>query len=220
MLDKKLFIFDFDGTLRRSRLTSKVSRLFKQRYSVDYALKNRMKFEERRYEIVKREESKIYAFIYEYFRVFTRIEPTNGARELLEWLNAKGVKIGVFSDSRMYLVMRELREMGMSKYLDIVITSDMIDAHKPNPSGIEIILKEMGEEKRNAVYIGDMPIDVVCAKFAGVEPWALLCGLGKKEEFSGYAKPKRLFSDPLSILHLLRGRSRTNNVHHIDDIKA
>lgn len=59
-----------------------------------------------------------------------------------------------------------------------VVTSDDVKATKPNPEGIEKVLKELGAKPQEALMVGDLEADVVAGKKAGVLPVGISHGFG------------------------------------------
>lgn len=92
-----------------------------------------------------------------------------GLVELLKLAHEKGLLLGVLSD---YPAETKLSSMGLREYFDVVVTADDPDVQcfKPSSRGLEIVLRRLGLEKHEAVYIGDRPeVDAAAAASAGVQ---------------------------------------------------
>lgn len=57
--------------------------------------------------------------------------------------------------------------------------------HKPNPSGVEVILERTGCTKEEVVYIGDSEVDVMTAKNAGIDVIYVAWGFRQGKEIVG-----------------------------------
>lgn len=82
-----------------------------------------------------------------------------GAVELLAQLRARGIKVGVVSNS---VFSREpmhahLRQIGLTEHLDAVVYSSDVGSRKPQPKPYLAALAQMGCAPKNAVFVGDSP---------------------------------------------------------------
>ncbi|NOZ05100.1 MAG: HAD-IA family hydrolase, partial [Chloroflexi bacterium] len=79
----------------------------------------------------------------------------------LEALRQKGLALGVISDWGAQLT-ELLHGLGLSKYLDFVVSSAVVGVAKPNPAVFYMALARGGLTPEEAVYIGDAyPLDVI-----------------------------------------------------------
>jgi len=82
----------------------------------------------------------------------------------------KGLLLGVISDWGEQLT-ELLHGLGLSKYLDFVVSSAVVGVAKPNPAVFFMALARGGLTPEQAVYIGDAyPLDVIGATAAGIAP--------------------------------------------------
>ena len=70
---------------------------------------------------------------------------------------------------------RILEELGLLAHLDAVHGPDTVGRHKPDPAMLGACLLSMGLRTRDALYVGDMPLDVESACHAEV-PVVLIAG--------------------------------------------
>lgn len=105
-----------------------------------------------------------------------------GAKEALEKLSKK-YKLAILSNRIRELVDVALRNTEIEKYFDLVLGVDNLKAPKPDPDGINQILKSLGEGK--AVFVGDALTDVKTAKNAKIVSVGVTWSLTTKEEFEG-----------------------------------
>lgn len=100
----------------------------------------------------------------------------NGSREALQKLISKRKKVAMFTNGAPYRVLRELRYLGIEDYFEAIVSAQEIKALKPNPLGLELIMKAVGAEKKKTIYIGDMVDDILVARSAGIASCAFSCG--------------------------------------------
>lgn len=87
--------------------------------------------------------------------------------DVLKKLKKNKIKICIFTSKSKN---RTLRIIKNSKFkFDYVVTADDILYGKPNPHGINIILKKFKISKKKSIYIGDTMYDLLAAKKAGVD---------------------------------------------------
>ncbi|RJS79454.1 HAD family phosphatase [Candidatus Bathyarchaeota archaeon] len=109
------------------------------------------------------------------------VELFDGAVDLLEALQGR-VKIALATMSNRKTIDKILREKGVRKYFDLVITEDEVSQPKPNP---EIFLKcaaELGCRIQRCVVIEDSIFGVKAAKEAGMKCIAIPSGAYSAEE--------------------------------------
>jgi len=61
-----------------------------------------------------------------------------------------------------------LEGLGLGKYFARSFTRDDVPAMKPRPDGITSALKALGLDRREVLYVGDSPTDIIASKRAGV----------------------------------------------------
>lgn len=96
-----------------------------------------------------------------------------GLLELLQFLDARGIHKGVFSD---YPAHEKLAALGLASHFDLVLSSvdSEIGAFKPDPRGYAAAAAKWGLPPSSVLYIGDrMEIDAPGAVAAGM-PCAVL----------------------------------------------
>jgi putative hydrolase of the HAD superfamily len=62
-----------------------------------------------------------------------------------------------------------LDDLGISKYFEAIIISDIVGVAKPNISIMQIILNQLDLKAEKCLYVGDQPIDVLCSKQIGMD---------------------------------------------------
>jgi len=197
----KLYIFDFDGTIRKLRVTSYITSIFKIRYKRFYLSK--YKINNINLEVIEKE----YKFFAKFYGLFAGILPPRMIENVDSFINLlknDKKKIAIFSDSKAFVIVKDLRKMGLIDYFDYILSADLLDRYKPNPSGLIYLLNRFKTDKRDAIYIGDMPVDIITAKLAGIDSCAVSTGLGNIKSLR-WAKPNFVFKDYNEIIRAYKG---------------
>ena len=91
-----------------------------------------------------------------------------GAREMLEYLKAKGYKIGMISNGFYEVQYRKMRSSKIEHFFDVVVLSDDLGVNKPDRRIFDHALKKAGAKADSSIIIGDNPdTDIVGAVAAG-----------------------------------------------------
>jgi len=135
-----------------------------------------------------------------------------GIPELLQILRHEKIQMGIVSNNSTLPVQQGLNHLNFNHYFQDIITSDDVAKPKPDPEGIECILKKMNLRSEEVLYVGDSPSDVLAAKNANVKSclvdWTVLSETEKRKLSADYRIQK-----PLEILSLIK----EINVHRIKD---
>ena len=91
-----------------------------------------------------------------------------GASETVAEIRQKGYRLGVVSSGNDCRVNREITELGLAGFFEVVICHEQISNRKPHPEGIEIAMQQLGVAPIQTAYVGDSPEDIEMGKRAGV----------------------------------------------------
>ncbi len=94
--------------------------------------------------------------------------PLPGALDTVRELSARGYRLSVASNKLARFGRPILERLGLAALLDAVEGPDTAGATKPDPAMISRCLIAMRVEREEAIYVGDMVLDVETAKRAGV----------------------------------------------------
>lgn len=203
--DYDLFIFDWDGTLSTSTMLVRVSHFFKQRYNPDYIRRHADQYRQpKRANIPFRAtEARTVSWLYEFYSIFTKPRLREGSIELLKSLKKRNKKIALFSDGAQHRVHKEVKRLELEEYFDMILSAETIHSYKPNPTGINIIAKELKVRKSRCLYIGDMSIDIFTSRFAGMKVAAVGNGLDPYATLVA-TKPDYIFESIEALARKLR----------------
>lgn len=91
-----------------------------------------------------------------------------GLVTFLEGCRSRGLRLGVLSD---YPAAAKLRALGLAEWFDVVVSAQDkdVEAFKPNPRGLRLVLDRLGVAPEESLYVGDRAdVDAPTAAAAGV----------------------------------------------------
>ncbi len=127
--------------------------------------------------------------------------PYDGILELMQALQAKGIKMSVVSN-KFDAGVKELAEKLFTGYLPVAIGESEKVQPKPNPSGVWYALELMGAKSEESVYIGDSEVDFETAKNSGLTFIAVTWGFRPRELHEGLGV-KYIAEKPMDIVKIL-----------------
>jgi len=107
-----------------------------------------------------------------------------GARKLLEYLKDKGYKLAVASNRPTRFSLIILRALKLRSYFDYVLCADKLKRGKPHPQILNLIIKRFGFKPAQAIYVGDMVIDLLAGQRAGVRTILVSTGSSSRGEIA------------------------------------
>lgn len=91
-----------------------------------------------------------------YWAVFMEsMEPYEGALDFLKELKEQGIRTAICTDMMTRVQYRKIRKLGMSEYIDCIVTSEEARCEKPNAVLFQMTLDKLGVMTQEAVFIGD-----------------------------------------------------------------
>ena len=125
----------------------------------------------------------VLAFYEPYYDSHCQIKtaPYPGVLELLKTLKARSVKLAVISNKQEPAV-KALAEQHFDGLLELSVGTSPRIRCKPDPSAVLAALAELGVEKSETLYVGDMDVDLNTARNAGIDCVGVSWGfLGRKK---------------------------------------
>jgi phosphoglycolate phosphatase len=105
-----------------------------------------------------------------------------GARELLEELNRRGIACGVVSNKPHPLTLRTLQILRINHLFKAAFGDQPGVRRKPDPEAVHVALQLMGVAATDCVFVGDSSVDVETARNAGMPAILLTHGFGDLQE--------------------------------------
>jgi HAD superfamily hydrolase (TIGR01509 family) len=96
------------------------------------------------------------------------IQPIHGLLDLIEAFKARGLKMGVASNSRSDYVHAVLKTIGLNGYFKCVVTSDQVARGKPAPDVYEVAAERLGVKSEACLALEDSPSGLQSALNAGM----------------------------------------------------
>ncbi len=190
-MQKKLIIFDMDGTLLDSSksITKSINYVRNELDLPPFSVEKITKLinmpdqdlPKLFYENIQpySECRKIFEKHY-YKNCIYQMELYDGIQEMIQNLNNK-YKMAVATNAYEIFAKKMIRHLHIEKYFQIIIGSDTINAKKPDPKILQYILDYFNIKKEEAVLIGDSLKDEEAAKNAGLEYIFAEWGFGESE---------------------------------------
>jgi 2-phosphoglycolate phosphatase len=136
-------------------------------------------------------------------KALTRLLP--GAADVLAALNSAGKKIGVCSNKPREFTHELLAHLGVASLIDVVLGPEDVPRPKPAPDMLRAGLERLGVAPSEALYIGDMVVDIETARAAGVTVWVVVTGSDERAALEA-AKPERLCNSLSEVQQALAQR--------------
>jgi len=134
-----------------------------------------------------------------------------GAKELLYALKKKGYKLAIASNRPARFTHIILKHLKVSDLFDYVLCGDEIPDPKPAPQMIQQILAKFSLGPAQALYVGDMTIDVETAHAAGVKIVTVITGSSDREEIERL-KPLKIMEHISEVESILESEELLNGV--------
>ncbi len=117
--------------------------------------------------------------------------PFPGMPEFLHHLKSRGIKLAILTNKPDATAQTVIREIYGSDLFDIVLGQRYDYRRKPDPEGMFLILEALGIKPEDAIYLGDMSVDIETGRNAGVETVTVAWGFRSREELEEF-KPDRI----------------------------
>ena len=128
----------------------------------------------------------------------------DGMEELVEALQARGIKIGIVTSRLPGSTFHALEYFGMEDTFQAVVTCEDTHAHKPEPEPALIGLERLGALADETLFIGDTKYDIGCAHNAGIRAVLVTWTPCMDEEDKvGIFKPDFEIAHPLDLLEVI-----------------
>lgn len=130
------------------------------------------------------------------------VRPYPGVRPVLDALAAAGVGLAVVTSKRHEMATRTMQRCGLAGLFAVVVTPDEVTRAKPDPAPVQAALAALGVgDPRQALFVGDAPVDIQAGRAAGARTAAALWGAFPRVVLEATA-PDYLLAAPEAILDL------------------
>ncbi len=162
LIDKKLFFETYKEAREQIHLELRGTA----------SMHNRFLYFQRLFEILGLTlEPKILDEITEIFwnQTYNSLKLYPNVRETLKIIKENNIKIGIISDLIAQVQIKKLKKLGISEYIDFIVTSEEAGKEKPHPSIFLLALKKANCLPKDAIMVGDsIERDIRGAKHVGI----------------------------------------------------
>lgn len=149
-------------------------------------------------EILRKAYREYWKATYQNLELFPKV------RETLGIIKKEGLKIVIISDMTTEIQLEKIHYLNISKYIDVLITSEEVGTEKPNSSLFLNALHRLNILAKDAIAIGDSPTkDIEGAKALGLEAVQIVTRKDRKIMKSGHFKPDHVIYNFNEILKIL-----------------
>jgi phosphoglycolate phosphatase len=99
-----------------------------------------------------------------------------GGLALIKQLQQYKLKIGIVTNKPIEFAHKLLQRVDILKYLDCLVTPDMVTNPKPHPEPVLLAIQKLQVSADQCLFIGDSKQDIIAGKQAGVKTVAALFG--------------------------------------------
>ena len=122
--------------------------------------------------------------------------------ETLGRLGSAGYRMGVATNKPAKFSREILRALGLGELLPFCWGPELVGRPKPDPEMVMRLLEELETDPEDALYVGDMPVDIETARAAGLPVWVVDTGSATRDELEA-AHPDRILNGFAEIADLL-----------------
>lgn len=134
--------------------------------------------------------------------LFTGTKLLPGAMETLHALHVRGLLLGVCSNKPVAFTRALLAHFQVATYVAVVLGPEDVARPKPAPDMLLAALTRLQIAASDALYVGDMTVDVESARAAGVAVWVVPTGSDEAAVLTA-ARPDRVLQGLSQIPSLL-----------------
>jgi len=132
------------------------------------------------------------------------MELRQGVLNVLKFLQKKDIKIAIVSDLTTHIQLRKLEKLKISKYIDVLVTSEEAGSEKPHPIMFLLALNKLNMKPEEVVMVGDNTVnDVEGANSVGIDTVFLKKGTLAKDYKEDYRKPNHTITNIAEVLKIL-----------------
>lgn len=130
---------------------------------------------------------------------YTRTIPST--KRMLKSLKKRNFRLAVATNRPEKFSLILLNHLGLDDYFDLITCAGTVEELKPEPTLLLRILEELEINSDEALYVGDMAVDVYAGKNAGIKTIAVMSGSSSESELKK-AKPHKLISSIAELTNL------------------
>jgi HAD superfamily hydrolase (TIGR01509 family) len=110
----------------------------------------------------------------------TRLYP--GVLETLRRLHDSGLGLAICSNKAVQFTQDLVQNLGLSPYISEVLGPESVGAAKPDPAMLLEACRRLKVSREEAIYVGDMSIDVHAGQAAGIPVYLVNVGVAGRDD--------------------------------------
>lgn len=127
-----------------------------------------------------------------------------GIQELLDNLKMHNFKVALVTNKHYEFAYLILKKLNMLKYLDCIVTADMVVQPKPAPDPVLLAIEKLETIPDKCLFIGDAEQDIIAGNSAGVKTVGALFGYIDKNVNTNNWGANYLVNYPTEIWPLIK----------------
>lgn len=139
----------------------------------------------------------------------TRLLP--GAAACLQALARAGLGLAICSNKPRDFTRQLVDHLGLAGLIRVIVGPEDAARPKPAPDMLRVALARLGVAASEALYVGDMRVDIETARAAGVAVWAVPTGSDERAALEA-AGPDRLLNSLAELWATVHDESPMTNV--------
>ena len=211
--DIKAILFDYDGVIVDSievgikayEAIAKACNIRKPKLKEEFKQENLLPFKEL-YKKWGLNDEQIIQSQAIYLRVTKELQEKvvliPGIKEILSKLSEK-YRLAIASGTRRVIIEERLKQAGLYSQFEVITTGDDVHNHKPAPDVINLALERLEIKADQAIFVGDMALDIQMGKAAGIKTIILCSHSWNEKEALKQQNPDILIEKPEQLLEIL-----------------
>lgn len=136
--------------------------------------------------------------------LLSNMKPGKDVVKTLKTLQKNKIKIAVVSDLTTHIQLRKIKKLGLTKYIDYLVTSEEAGSEKPHSIMFLLALNKLGLKPEEAFMVGDNTInDIEGANSVGMDTVLIKRGNLAKKSKESYQKPNYVIREIGELINIL-----------------
>ena len=131
-----------------------------------------------------------------------------GTLEILKFLRKEKIAVAVATSTVMHIAEKNLKKTGLWDYIDIVVTSEMVENGKPAPDIFLEAVRHIGAKKEECIVCEDSYNGIKAANASGMRPIMILDMLPPTDETDRLVY--KTCTDLFEVMELIKKENKIN----------